>query len=209
MSGQDTPCLVAVADRSWEPILMAAGRQLADAVAHAIGGDWSVNLRFLADADGPLPQGDWIVVSLNADVAGDAPMAMLECRWHERLERYAASYRRVLVCNSFRGVNDPAMIERLRQISMMAIRLSRGTGAEIADVDRLLALVGGRTARCDWRLAGETAAQLAAHVIVATLLDGELASIPDDVQMRAARFHGGLRDIPAIAKRRVGKTGAG
>jgi hypothetical protein len=208
MSSQGTPCLVAVADRSWEPILMAAGRQLADAVAHAIGGGCSVNLRFLTDADGPLPQGDWIVVSLNTDVAGDTPIAMLECRWRERLERYAASYRRVLLCSPFRGADDPATIERLRQISMMAIRLSRGTGAEIADVDRLLALVGGRTAQCDWRLAGETAAQLAAHVIVATLLDGELASIPAGAQTRAAHFHGGLRDIPVIVRRRVGKTGA-
>lgn len=180
-------------------MIMAAARQLRDCVATAIGNDWPVRVRFESLDVTAIPAGTVLILSLADDMADSAAV-----RWRIRIARCAAAgHRRILLCNLFRhvvgGGQRTDVIERIRRLDRMAIDLSREAGAEIVDIDRLFALCGARALG-----SAAQAAQLAGHAIAAAILEGGLDEHLDPaVQDRATHLHGGVRDIRAIAERRL------
>jgi hypothetical protein len=201
------PLLTTVGEAE-RPVAIAAARQLSAAVGTALGADWPVAL-FLSDPEGETGSGSIWIASLIGDVGRDEAIETTTRRWQERIERW--SHRgnpRILLSTLFRSVASSddrrATVERLRRLNMMALSLSRSTGVEIVDIDRLFAWYGRDTLGTDYRCVGERAALLGGHAIAAAIFAGGLDEVlPGPVQEAAARHHGGIDDVATILDRRI------
>ena len=116
----------------------------------------------------------------------------------------------ILLCTIFRHVADPAPDvaanerERIRRLNLLAIELSHDTGAAVVDFDRVFAHLGARPLATDHTLTGRVAAEVAAHALVANILDAGLDEIvPAEIQERAHQFQGTLADISRLVERRM------
>jgi len=211
MTAADPPRIVACVGQAERAVPIEGARQLAACVGSAIGAEWPVRMRFIASGETP-PPAIALVTTLIADVASDAPLATVDTRWRESVARwFAAGQQRILLCTLFRSVADPAVraarIERIRRLNLLAIGLSRDTGVEIVDVDRLFALCGARAIGTDYRCTGPAADGLAGHAIAAAILAGDLgAALDPAVQERAAHALGSVGDTQALILQHV--TGA-
>jgi hypothetical protein len=197
------------------PALVAASEQLEECLGTATDGAWPIRLSFrgsAAEVDGP-SRPTIVVLSLLPEVAGnDEPLSRTEARWRERLASLAgAGIPCVLICTIFRHVpeNERSLtIERIRRLNLLAAELSHDTGVGVADIDRVLAFLGGRALQTDYRLGGPMAAEVAAYTIVASILAAGLDDfIPPDVQDRARKYQGSIREIGALVRRRLKRTG--
>jgi hypothetical protein len=200
--------LVAMVGEAERPIAIAAARQVSAAASAVLGSDWTVTL-ILSDPDNRTISGSIRIASLIDDVLRDESVETTTRRWLERIERWSLEGKsRILLSTLFRRVgpadSDSVDVERLRRLNMMALFLSRSTGIEIVDIDRLFAWCGARRLATDYRCLGQHAAELGGHAIAAAIFAGGLDDfLPADVQEAAARQHGGIQDMRAILKRRV------
>jgi hypothetical protein len=194
---------VAAVGAGGRPMIAAAARHLAACLRTATGTDWLVDAVVAAPGARDLPEGVAVVASI-ADDMGTArePLDDIAARWRIRLERHGAGGRRVLLCNLFRHAGDRGQadgIAHIRRLDRLAIALSRDTGAEVVDIDRLFALCGGALVRSGGDM-------LAGHAIAAAMLDGALGTALDPAaQERAARALGGWREIAETLRHRVRK----
>lgn len=201
--------LIAPAER---PGLIAGAQQLS-AVLGGEGPAWPVQLA-LRGSDAAIqrdPPPAAIIASLLPETAAvREPIAETKARWSARLEALSAIGPQVLVCTIFRHVpaaGDPAQVQALRErigrLNLMAVELSFELGVGVIDIDRALAHVGGRTLGCDWRLAGETAAEVVGHTIAWSLLSLGLDEMVEPaIQDRARRDLGDLHNIDVLIRRR-------
>lgn len=182
-------------------VMIDAGRQLAACVSAATGGECIVELSFAPPAAEPATDARIVVASLLGEVASDEPVPAVAQRWDAWLERLLRDAPPLVAIGTvFRHVADPARrplaTERIRRLNDVAIALSRRHGVEIADIDRIFALLGAAAVRSDYRCAGAHAALLAGHVIVSAILAGDLsAHLPASLQERAQAAHGTLGDL--------------
>jgi len=187
------------------PVLARAARHLGAALEAAGRPPAEVRVTFLdslaAAARGDAP--DFAVVSLLPELWGDEPVAAVDARWRAALQALPAAWPPVLVCTIFRHV-DPtlppdrreALRERIRRLALCAIEISHDTGANVIDLDRTLAHVGGRPLASDCRFQSEAAIEVAARTVVRAILAlGQDAAIDPDIAARAETLVGAPWDL--------------
>jgi hypothetical protein len=91
-----------------------------------------------------------------------------------------------------------AVLERIRRLNLMALELSQASGANVIDIDGVLAFIGALPLGTDYLLASPIAAAVAGDAIVSALLGG----IPDEALPeglwhwhKAQQMHGGIRGL--------------
>ena len=194
-------CLVSEAEKA---VMVAAARQFADSVSRALGRTWTMRLGF-GDADAAHEPADLLILSFLGAVTSGRPIAEIEAYWDRQLADRAAP---VVIPTLYRYVADPSrraeIAERCRRLNLLAIRLSRRHGAEIADVDRVFSRRGAEAVGSDYRCEGETAALLAGQVLAEAMLGCELAPhLSIEVQMRALTTY---RERPEPMATQEGRT---
>ncbi len=203
----------AVVDHRERSLLVAASEQLSESLGTASGRAFAIRLGFRADL-AELSQRNGvgvIVASLLPDLAGDTSLAAIEARWRAQLSALSPAATRVFVCTIFRHVphrDDHAastLIERIRRLNLLAIRLSRDFGVGVADIDRVFAHIGARELQTDYRLQGTMAAEVGGYAIVASMLVGLDDALPADTLERAMQYQGGLQDIGNLLRRRLAR----
>jgi hypothetical protein len=206
--------------RAEGPALTAAGQQLSACLGAAVGQAWPIQLGLrgaVSEIETEAP-GTVIVASLLVGAEQvDDPWATAEASWRERVHALLALGPPLIICTIFRVVvgrarlspagAPPPVLERIRRLNRLALELSRQTGCYVADIDRAMAHLGGRALQADYRLASQPAAEVAGHTLAWTLLSGPLDDIvPPEIQEQARAHQGGLADINALLRRRLGQT---
>lgn len=211
MSEKSPFIVVAMAAESDTPAIKAAAEQLSLCMSRAAGEAVPVKVQFVARDNPTIPAGNVFVAMLTEDVLSGRPIDQVAHDWRARLERVRdGGPDRALLCTLFRRVSgEPRVentLERIRRLNKLVIDLSRELDSEVVDVDRFLALCGGRTIGADYRCSSQSAARLAAQAITAAILDGDLVCyLPPDTQQRAIALHGGVRDVERILVRHIGR----
>lgn len=193
--------IAAVVDDREHPVLERAAHHLQSALVAAGRSSSDVRVAFFdtleAAARGGTP--GFIVASLLPELWHDEPVPAVESRWRAALGALPSTWPPVLVCTIFRHV-DPALPpdrrealrERIRRLALVAIEISHDTGANVIDLDRTLAHVGGRALASDCRLQGAAAVEVASRTVVRSLLAlGQDDLIDADIATRA-EAHVGL-----------------
>jgi hypothetical protein len=200
-------------EREW-PGAVAAAEMLSESLGEVSGGAaWPVRLNLLAPdaaiADAaPAPTA--VILSLGDEALRlDEPIAATKARWTQRLEALGDLGVPLFVMTVFRHVPDwrgagAARLERIRRLNLMAIDLSQALGVGVVDLDRALTHIGARNARCDWRLGGVLAAEVAGHTLAWSLLALGLDEVVDPGgQQAAGAVLGGLNAINTLVSRRL------
>lgn len=201
--------IVAAFAEAGRAMIISAAEQLSACMSGVAGSRWPVRLRFIGRDDGAIPSGAVFLSSLIDDVSSGDGLEQVEAKWRVRIARYRqAGHDRILLCSLFRhvapGNGQADTVERIRRLNQLLILLSRDTGVEIADVDRLLALCGARLMGSDYRCTSQASARLAGQAITAAILDGELeGDLDGTIQQSAIAAHGGVRDIGRLLARHV------
>lgn len=206
MTAVEPPRIVAIlAEPGQRDALICAGDQLAYAVGAALGREWPVRLRLIGADDPEIPPGVALVAVPFVAAEDPVSLADAEALWARRIASYrGAGHDRILLANLFQGdaPRAPGGVARIRQLNRLAVELSRRHGAEIVDVDRLLALVGARALAAAPQGADLARAQLTGHAIAHALLQGDLGpGLEPAVQVEAGRLHGDGRNIPRLTAR--------
>lgn len=202
--------IAAVVDPCERPVLERAARRLGAALEAAGRPPAEVRVTFFdslaAAAAGDAP--DFVVASLLPDLWRDEPVSAVEARWRAALQAVPSAWPPVLVCTIFRHV-DPgmppdrreALRERIRRLALCAIEISHDTGANVIDLDRTLAHVGGRPLASDCRFQSDAAIEVGARTVVRAILAlGQDAAIDPDVAARTETLMGAPWDLaPAPA----------
>ena len=178
-------------------IMVAAAKRLARCVREAGATDTMVTLSFDAAEARSAAQRGLMLLSPMAEIAGTDPIASIEARWLELLDQHSsAGFHSLFLCTLFRHVaaeRDRApLMERIRRLNLLMIRLSHASGAAVIDLDRVLTLFGARALSTDYSLSGRLAPQLAAFAVVSAFFEEGLTPwLPPDIEKRARDVHGG------------------
>ena len=187
--------------------IRAAAEQLAQCMSGAAGESLRVRVHSIERDAAAIPAGNLFLASLAQDVQSDESLESVEKAWRTRLARVGdAGIDRVVLCTLFRcvaqGPHREKTLERIRRLNQLVVTLSRDLDCEVADVDRLLALCGGRLIGADYRCLGQRAGRLAGQAITAAILDGEMYGyLEPEAQQRAIALHGGVRNMREIMTR--------
>jgi len=206
--------LTAIVTQAEQAGVIAAAEQLSSCLGHAAAGaSWPVQLHLLAPGSPPpRPPPSAIITSLLVDVADPSePIAKTTERWRDDLARLAAAGAPIFVMNVFRHVSGRAgdgsvspVLERIRRLDLMAVRLSHQLGVCVVDIDRAFAHIGARTLQTDYRLGGVLAAEVAGHALAWALLSFGLDDVVDpELQEKARASLGPLSEIDALVSRRL------
>jgi len=193
------------------PAVVAAVQQLSEALQAAAGIAWPIQLTFWDPGAIGEPPGGVVLLSLMADAErGDEAFGEVEARWRSRIEALTAEGAPVLALTLFRAVGERTsasgqqLLERIRRLDRMTLDLSHAFGLTVVDVDRAFAHIGARTLGTDYQLGGRLAAEVGGHALTLCLLTlGLDDTIPPEVQERARAFHGPLREIDTLVRRRL------
>jgi hypothetical protein len=178
--------IVAYVAESEKPIVRRAAEEVARAVGTASREPLDCHCRFIESTDELVhPNGRTIVVaSLLRDVDCADAWPATEQRLHAMYAALAAGGTPTFICTVFRHVgrsnDDAADAERLlrvRRLNLLAMELSRLTGAYVVDLDRALADIGGLRLETNYRLEGRIAADHAAYVIAGSLIADALDGV--------------------------------
>lgn len=126
--------------------------------------------------------------------------------WSERIRALQQHGAPILLCTVFRHVRERGAddtLARIRDLNLVAIRLSQALGVRIVDLDRVLSHFGERIVRADHGLNHPRATDTAGFAIAGAIL----ASAPDEVidpleQERARQALGNLETFPRILRQR-------
>jgi hypothetical protein len=171
---------------------LAAGH-MAQALSKAAEVAWTSDCFFNADLEKIAQSGEGTII-----VTSFLPqLEKLDEPWPEAEQRlrkiYATLGERsvpVFIATILRHVRGDAESElaealkiRIRRLNLLAAEISRETGANVIDLDRVLADVGARRLQTDYRLTGQATANMAGHFIALTLVSNGLdAIVPFEVQ---------------------------
>ncbi len=207
MNGSRKIPIRAVVNARERPIVQAAADHLAFALKEVTGDTWSCDCEYPANI-GDLSDaltGSVIITTLS-DI-----LERLHTPWPEITDGLRKSYAGlsesgmpIMICTVFRHVDvasapDQADLirRRIRQLNLLVTELSRQYGAFVIDLDRILADIGARRLKTDYRLGGATALDIAslaiASNIAANALD-DFASVDAQDKARAVLD----RDRPAV-----------
>lgn len=201
-----SPILVTAHVPQDERLAMAAGIDMANrAITAASPGQPRLSLRLDAS-----PASIHLMSLRPALDDLSASIEALEHAWLATLAAQEAQRVRVLLCNLFRHVPDrtrssgaTAMLTRIRELNLLAVRLSHRTGISVVDVDRVMAGLGARSLASDYRLGGTRGAGAAGYAVAHCLLRCGLDDfIAADVLERALQRLGPLRSVPNLLSHR-------
>jgi hypothetical protein len=205
MSEATSLLIEARVDERERPAMEEARAQLQEYLVRAGAAQARVELVFAA-ADAPVAaaSGTLVVASLMTELSrGEEPLESTTRRWLAHLGDLASQGTPVYLCNVFRHAAERArdgrptpLLDRIRRLDLMAIQLSRDTGAGVIDIDRAFAEIGARALGCDWRLQGALAARVAGHTAARCFLSHGLEAWLDaGLQERALAASASLRDL--------------
>jgi hypothetical protein len=214
-----TPVLIeAIVDERERPALIAASEQLGKCLGFASAGAVQTRIAIretIAHID-LCGRPSIVVASLLPEVERtDEPIALTQARWQSDLSALRGrGAEPVFVCTVFRWIartSNPDQpdarlwtMERIRRLNLLAAELSHDLGVSIIDIDRVFAHFGARTLETDYRLVGAAATEIAAHVIASTILAVGFGDvIPAEVQERARKLQGGMREIAGLVTYRL------
>lgn len=176
---------------------------------------WVVRLGFLAPGFRP-PKApkhpDVFVTSMLPELDHPQdPIGVTEARWREHLGLLQDTGATVFVCTIYRhigGIADPAdrlaLLERVRRLNLLAVKLSHELGVGVIDLDRAFAERGAEVLKTDHRLGGRFAAEVAGHCILTALLSLGLDEVMDPALQEAIRARiGGTLDVLDYVRRRL------
>jgi hypothetical protein len=208
-----------VSERERPAIQLAAGH-VARALNQAAGISLTCECSFSPGIEKLADGASIIVTSLLPE------LEKIEVPWGEAEQRLRKIYATlgekgvpVFICTILRhiGSNEgfesvAALRMRIRRLNLLAAEISRETGAYVIDIDRALADIGARRLQTDYRLAGNTAVDMASHFIAVTLVNNGLDErVPFEVQESARAIvisnkpavTGGENAAPELTARRA------
>jgi len=209
MSEKSLISIAAFVSEDERAAVQLAADHIARALSQAANVDWKCDCVFCPDMK-MLRQGKdaaIIVTSLLPEVA------KLDELWPQAEQRLRTAYAAlcepgtpVFICTILRHIDHDVEPEaadalrlRIRRLNLLAAEISRETGANVIDLDRVLADIGARRLQTDYRLAGSAAAEMAGHFIALTLINNAFDEIVSfEVQDAAAAIFAAYR--PAIAE---------
>lgn len=176
---------------------------------------WAIGLGFLAPGfrppEAPRHPEVFITSMLTELDRTDEPARVTEARWREHLTALQDTGAAVFVCSIYRhigGIADPAerlaILERVRRLNLLAVRLSHELGIGVIDLDRAFAERGADLLKTDHRLGGRFAAEVMGHTILSALFSQGLDEVMDPALQETIRMRiGGSLDILDYIRRRL------
>lgn len=177
--------------------IQLATTHFAQALSQAAGVPWTCDCVFRPDMEALRQDGESaiIITSLLTE------MGKIEEPWPQVEQRLRAAYavlgesgNPVFICTVLRHVSrdeepEPATARRIfiRRLNLLAAEISRETGAYVIDLDRVMADIGARRLKTDYRLTGNAAVEMAGHFIALTLINNALDSLVSFEVQDAAR----------------------
>jgi hypothetical protein len=174
-------------------VVEAAAKDIADALSQAAGQTWTCRCDFVPDLTAIAETSENCVIVTSLAV----PLAHMDLSWEQVEQQLRASYAvlcqigvPVMICTVLRHVGlegdataAAGKLRRLRQLNLLATKLSHDYGVIVIDLDRILADIGAHSLNTDYRLGGAevvgVAGNATARGIVANALD---AFVSVDVQ---------------------------
>jgi hypothetical protein len=186
------PILAAVTPDERRAVEQAA-KDIADALSRAAGDIWTCRCDFVPDlsAISETTANCVIVTSLGVS------LARVDLPWEQAGQQLRASYAvlcqigvPVMICTVLRHVGveaDPAAaarkLRRLRQLNLLATKLSHEYGAVVIDLDRILADIGAHSLSTDYSLRGAEVVGVAGNTIARSIVANALdAFVSVDLQ---------------------------
>lgn len=207
----------AVIGETERPSFVAACERLRKCLSAASDSEWTIQssiAKSVEDLKVAAPPSS-ILLSLLPDAERtEEPFDQTEARWRADLSSLARiPGAKVFLVTVFRHLPDRAgsrqsqrILERIRRLNRMATELSHDFETAVIDIDRIFAHIGARTVAADYRLGNGLAADVAAHAMVWSMLQGGLDDlIPHGVQEQAKKLHGDMRAIVKL----IGRVGRG
>ena len=174
MTVRSVPLVVAVTANE-QAIVDRASGHLGDALSRASGELWTCTCTFTAEPKelAGVTAGAVVVTSLLLPLANlDRPWSAVEQELHATYKALCESGDTVMICTILRHVDATEeagraarIRRRIRKLNLLATELSRQYGAFVIDLDRVLADVGGRHLKTDFRLGGTVAAEFASKTV--------------------------------------------
>jgi len=184
---------------------LAAG-YLARALSEAAKTPWVCEARFSPDVETAQKEKDaaMLITSLVPELQESGePWPEAEQRLRKTYAALCEAGNPVFICTILRHVDDGEEAEetrvQIRRLNLLAADISRETGAYVIDTDRVLANIGARWLKTDYRLAGNAAAEATGHFMALTLVNNAVdAFVPFEVQEAAREILTANR--PSVAR---------
>ncbi len=193
MSDKSHISLAAYVSRNECEAVQLAGRHIAQALGQATATPWTCDCVFCPD---------WNELHERSDSAIIVTSLVLELEtilepWPQVERRLRAAYadlceagKPVFICTILRHIGQDGVVEtpdalmlRIRRLNLLAAEISRETGAFVIDLDRVLADIGARRLRTDYRLEGKSTTEISGHFIAETLIANALDDfVPFEIQ---------------------------
>jgi hypothetical protein len=214
MTFESSPIVItARVHRDEVPTLKAAAEMLFQAISAVAGGPTRIEMRF-EDPASPIDRAhipQLYITSLLPSL-DDVPESRddVERRWSRYLTDLGETGAAIVLCNIFRHVPDRAMagkgsplIVKIRELNLLAVVLSHRLGVHVADIDRVMSVLGARRIASDYRQSGAMGADAAAYAIVQCLLRGALDPVIDPAILERAQHHwGNMASLFGLLSRR-------
>jgi hypothetical protein len=189
MTGKTAISIAAFVSSNERAAVEWAAEHLARALGQVSGDSWTCNCAFRPTLDALL-QGDAAIV-----ITSFLPeLERIDQPWSEVEQRLRTTYAvlgqrgaPVFICTILRHIDGKedvaALLIRIRRLNLLAAEISHLHGAYVIDLDRVIANIGARRLRTDYRLDGSDAAVAAGHFIALTLVENAVdAFVPFEVQ---------------------------
>jgi hypothetical protein len=206
--------LAAAVTANEQAVIDVAAHHLADALTRASGESWTCPSTFTAEPNGLVgtSSGAVVVTSLLLPLADlEKPWPAVEQALHATYKALCESGDVVMICTILRHVDAttdaeraPRIRRRIRKLNLLATELSRQYGAFVIDLDRVLADVGGRRLKTDFRLGGTMAAEFAGKTVALSIATNALdAFAPVKIQDKARAILEGEQPTAGIANEQM------
>ncbi|MBV1918292.1 MAG: hypothetical protein KUG65_09570 [Sphingomonadaceae bacterium] len=130
--------------------------------------------------------------------------------WAGHLKELQKHSALVFLCTIFRNVSNQGasgdsidVLARIRELNLIAVKLSHALGIKVIDIDRTMAHFGDRVLLSDFRMRSPRATDAFAHTVASAIL----AAGPDDLidpmdQEKARKALGDIDSLPRLIRRR-------
>jgi hypothetical protein len=178
--------IVAYVAESEKPIVRRAADEIARAVGAASSETPDCDCRFIESLDelANLDGRTIVVASLLREADSAEAWSTTEQRLSATYAALAARDVPALICTVFRHIGrtgDPAAdaerLLRVRRLNLLAMEISRLTGAYVIDLDRALSDIGAVRLQTNYLLEGRVAGEQAAYVIAGSLINDALDGV--------------------------------
>ena len=197
MTARSVPLLAAVTTNE-RAVVEGAARNLAAALSQATGESWTCPCTFARGLDdlAGATSGCIVVTSLLLSLTDiDKPWPEVETELRSTYAALAEAGDPIMICTILRHVDAIEDVEeaarirrRLRKLNLLATELSREYGALVIDIDRVLADVGARRLKTDFRLGGTVAAEFSSKAMALCIATNALDDFASVKVQDAARL---------------------